>query len=88
MSKSATSHSVIFKNNKASYFQVICIYAEYKKVKHQSIFSAFRVTTQKLLLGIVIAASSVRVLYFSLQVWHVDDAFLDCIVSLTFVYLK
>ena len=45
----------------------ICIYAEYKKLKHPTICCAFRLTTQKLLLGVVIAASSTRVLYFSLQ---------------------
>ena len=45
----------------------ICIYAEYKKSKHPTVCCAFRLTTQKLLLGVVIAASSTRILYFSLQ---------------------
>nr|CAB3261468.1 uncharacterized protein LOC100176980 [Phallusia mammillata] len=46
---------------------VICIYSEYKKLKHPNVLSAFRVTTQKLLHGVVIIASLTRVLYFSLQ---------------------
>jgi len=46
---------------------IICICAEYKKLKHPTICCAFRLTTQKLLLGVVIAASTTRVLYFSLQ---------------------
>ncbi|CAK8674851.1 uncharacterized protein LOC143469098 [Clavelina lepadiformis] len=46
---------------------VICIHSEYRRQKHPTVLSAFRVTTQKLLLGVVIAASITRILYFSLQ---------------------
>ncbi|XP_078489126.1 uncharacterized protein LOC100176980 [Ciona intestinalis] len=46
---------------------VLCIYTEYKRLKNPTFRSVFRVTTQKLLHGLVIAACMTRVLFFSLQ---------------------
>jgi len=42
-----------------------CIYAEYKS--RCNLTSAFRVTTQKLLYGVVVAVSGLRVIFFCLQ---------------------
>ncbi|XP_039269386.2 uncharacterized protein LOC120344310 [Styela clava] len=46
---------------------ILCIQAEYKKLKHPSLWSACRITTQKLLYLLALSAALTRVLYFSLM---------------------
>jgi len=47
---------------------IYCIYNEYKQIKnHGAFLLAFRLTTQKLLYGLVITASSTIIMYFTMQ---------------------
>ena len=48
--------------------QVLCMLFDSRKSDRPCLKSAFRVTTQKLLYGIVIAAAGTRGIYFSVQV--------------------